>query len=352
MGRADAAFPLIRSNIQEHCRKLFSFLHSSYWIHESVVSKHIGLPRGDGMFGPVDCMTALLACIKRGKGGSAKKGTETSTNQDACNLYDQSNASGIFCQYWGIKEEFLGGALSSAPLMRHPRFFHFGDNFDLELCRQKDIASELVGDRIEKNVSAGDPSVIPLYQSRRRQGQYKSFCRGHDDCIPFKTYDVSAIAAKFLDTWDGLVMSSSRPRRRSFHPVDLEMIEDDFRHILLSCNYVGSVDVYEGQMFLRMSSRAKRIHVARERTQSTRTNGAVCNPNDVSAPATPRSCGSQLLRAQQRQPEGSVQFGFTLDYSMHFVQLQLDGRETWSFVVGFLCPYHGPCHLSDEFHCS
>ena len=79
-----------------------------------------------------------------------------------------------------------------------------------------DIVKNITGDCKVGAVDNADPSVLPSYQIRRSTRLYKAYFQDTVDGIPFKSCDVSAIAIKFLDSWDGVEMSSNTPRRRSF----------------------------------------------------------------------------------------------------------------------------------------
>ena len=52
--------------------KLLAFPTFPFWIHESVISNFIGIPRGEGEHGQSEGLTVLLACIKRGFGVSKR----------------------------------------------------------------------------------------------------------------------------------------------------------------------------------------------------------------------------------------------------------------------------------------
>ncbi len=70
-----------------------------------------------------------------------------------------------------------------------------------------------------KNIDDNDPAVLPLYQNWRRKKLYQPYFLGLKEGIPFKNYDVPAIAAKFKDSiWVNVEMTSDKIRRRSFLP--------------------------------------------------------------------------------------------------------------------------------------
>ena len=85
------AYYMIEQELTEYCQKLTSFPPSPYWIHESVVSNFIGIPTGQSTHGQADALTALLACIKDGYGGSKKKKSVTATGISAVDLRIQDN---------------------------------------------------------------------------------------------------------------------------------------------------------------------------------------------------------------------------------------------------------------------
>ncbi len=94
-----AAYPLIMDKLAEYSRKLIEFTPCDYWIHESVVANHIGLPRGDEHGS--EALTALLACMKKGYGGNERKNTKRSTGVNAVDLSDENNISRVSYQPWG-----------------------------------------------------------------------------------------------------------------------------------------------------------------------------------------------------------------------------------------------------------
>ena len=93
MPHPNAPYPLIRGNLQALFDKLLAFPISPFWIHESVISNFIGMPKGKGEYGQSEGLTVLLACIKRGFGVSKKvKELLMGAGED---IEDQSNPLGF-----------------------------------------------------------------------------------------------------------------------------------------------------------------------------------------------------------------------------------------------------------------
>ena len=108
MPNQHSAYYLIEADLEKYCQRLFSFLRSVYWIHESVVSNYIGLPKGSGTEGQSNALTSLIACIKAGFGGKQRDKAKKTTGYDATDLKEQGNLLGVSFQKWGAKEKFSG----------------------------------------------------------------------------------------------------------------------------------------------------------------------------------------------------------------------------------------------------
>ena len=81
-----AAYPLIKGNLQGYSDKLLSnFPPWRFWIHESVVTRSIGLPSGN-KHGASEALTVLISCLKKGFGGSVKQKTQVSNGHDPIDL--------------------------------------------------------------------------------------------------------------------------------------------------------------------------------------------------------------------------------------------------------------------------
>ena len=217
------------------------FPRLGHWIHETVVANYIGLPKGAGEHGQSEALTSLRACIKAGKGGSKAKGNVKATGLEyAGDLSEQYNESGVCFQTWGGKESFKRGNLSEGKLYRSPRWFHFGNEFSFELRLQLNIANELTGQCDTGTITADDPAILQMYQIKRRQKMYKYFYNCEmEECVQYRIFDISMVAAKFIDVWPDVKMSSTKPWRRSFLPQDLELLENNFRLLLISSNIIG-----------------------------------------------------------------------------------------------------------------
>ena len=161
MPHPNAPYPLIRGNLQALFDKLLAFPISPFWIHESVISNFIGMPKGKGEYGQSEGLTVLLACIKRGFGVSKRvKELLMGVGED---IEDQSNPLGFCFQYWGAKESFQKGDLSVDYRTAHPRWFHFGPDFSMEVKQQVIIVKNLTGDCTIGQLADVDPAVLPMY---------------------------------------------------------------------------------------------------------------------------------------------------------------------------------------------
>ncbi len=246
MPNQHAAYHMVEAELAVYCKKLLTFPPSVFWIHETVVSNFLGIPTGRGAEGQSDALTSLIACIKNGYGGRRRGNQHTVTSLDATDLKDQDNALGVCFQQYGKKELFQRGELDDAPVERSPRWFHFGKDFPIRVREQLLVVNQLTGQCDPRQLGqdgkfdTSDPAVLPIYTIRRRQKLFKSYFRGEGGGIPYKNFDVPAIAVKFRDMiWDNIVMSSTVCRRWSFLPKDLDFIEEDFRIMLVASNVVG-----------------------------------------------------------------------------------------------------------------
>ena len=115
------------------------------------------------------------------------------------------------------------------------------------------IAKKLTGyvcAEAEKN----NQYILPLYIAKRKKGSYSKFYKGKREYINcYQNFDVPAIAFRLLDMWDGLELSNKTPkpdniRRMCFSPANLEMIENDFRLILVCLNIIGRIYVEEREL--------------------------------------------------------------------------------------------------------
>eukprot|EP00585_Thalassiosira_rotula_P024904 CAMPEP_0196247260 /NCGR_PEP_ID=MMETSP0913-20130531/37723_1 /TAXON_ID=49265 /ORGANISM="Thalassiosira rotula, Strain GSO102" /LENGTH=219 /DNA_ID=CAMNT_0041532159 /DNA_START=276 /DNA_END=932 /DNA_ORIENTATION=- len=212
-----AGFLLIRSDLNGLCKKLLEFPACNYWVHESVVSRFIGLPTNN-QYGQSEALTALIACIKKSYGGNKRKKNQAFTGFNPIELQDENNESGVCFQHWGRKELFQRGTDSTVPLVRRPRWFKFGNGVIQEVGVQMDIVNQLVGNRVPDALNNDDPS-IPVFAAKRRQKSHLKFYQGRDlECIPYRNYDVPAVAVKYLWMWPNIKLKSTTIRRRSFSP--------------------------------------------------------------------------------------------------------------------------------------
>ena len=88
---------------------------------------------------------------------------------------------------------------------------------------------------------------IPCATARRRTILYPKFYHGiKRNSAAYLSMDVPVIAHRYLSLWAGMKMTSSnlgRTCRRSFHPEDLEVIEGDFRLILMCSNIIRKIQI-------------------------------------------------------------------------------------------------------------
>ena len=128
MGKPLDAFHLIRGRLPEYCSKLAAIPSCLFWIHETVLSDYLGLPRGsNSVQGQSEALTALLHCIKEGGGGNRRRGTWVSTGIPHADLKMSNNALGNI-SYVSVRgqESFPRGDLSTEPRIRPARWFNFG----------------------------------------------------------------------------------------------------------------------------------------------------------------------------------------------------------------------------------
>ena len=69
-----AAFYAISKELPAYAERLMAIPDCPMWVHESVVSSLIGLPKSKE-HGPSEALTSLLQCIKDSYGGNKRKGT-------------------------------------------------------------------------------------------------------------------------------------------------------------------------------------------------------------------------------------------------------------------------------------
>ncbi len=105
-----------------------------------------------------------------------------------------------------------------------------------------DVVEDLLGNSTLGGVAISDLAITPLYVRRRREKIYKSFfSNGRNDCTPYLNWDIPAVAIKWLDTWENIVVPDPNKQlwHRSFFSGDLNFIENNFRCILIASNKIG-----------------------------------------------------------------------------------------------------------------
>mmetsp|Transcript_15819 Transcript_15819/g.25651 ORF Transcript_15819/g.25651 Transcript_15819/m.25651 type:complete len:180 (-) Transcript_15819:342-881(-) len=123
-----------------------------------------------------------------------------------------------------------------------------------------DIVNELIGNR-DPGYIDNDPAILTMYQIQRRSKLFRHFFRGESEGIPYKNFDIPAITAKFIDTWENVIMTSKKHRRRSFNPEDLAFVESDFCVMLVVSNIVGKFTFGGDKLLSNLSTRASRVRV-------------------------------------------------------------------------------------------
>jgi len=103
MPHPNAPYPLVQGNLQAWFDTLLAFPTSPFWIHESVISNFIRIPKGKGEHGRSDGLTVFLACIKRGF--CISKSVKEVMLRVGEDIEDQSNPLGVCYQNCGGQGE-------------------------------------------------------------------------------------------------------------------------------------------------------------------------------------------------------------------------------------------------------
>ena len=174
------------------------------------------------------------------------------------------NEFGVFYQVFGRQEEFKTGYLVDAVNLRCPRWFKFGTSCVILLEEQLIISRELTGETLA-NGAGNDtiPRFLPKLISARRKKSHVKFYRGdlmRSQC--YLSWDVPSIALNSLDMWTAVHVVETRRETicwRSFKPHDLEMIENDFRLILMCSGILGRIEVANGSVNASRSTSPWRV---------------------------------------------------------------------------------------------
>ena len=135
--------------------------------------------------------------------------------------------------------------------------------------------NELIGNCDNGTIGDDDPAILLMYQIQRRRRHYKKFYRCETaECITYRNFDIPTIAAKFINIWQNTRMSTDKPRRRSFSPNDLELIENDFRIMLVSSNIIGKFIVDGGRLLTSQSPSANHVRVVAANLSPSSRNGS------------------------------------------------------------------------------
>ena len=89
----------------------------------------------------------------------------------------------------------------------------------------------------------------------------KDFYSGEmEECVHYRNFDIPMTAAKFIEVWSDVKISSTKPWCCSFLPQDLELIENIFRLLLIFSSNSGKF-ILDGETLLpSLSKRVNRIH--------------------------------------------------------------------------------------------
>ena len=114
-----SVLPLIKNILPQYFKKLVSIQPCVFWIHETILSNYLGLPRGSSKVqGQNEALTALITCIKDGGGGNKRKGTWVSTKIAVADLFCSENKpNSIHYVNASGKDEFPGGTLADKPIL-------------------------------------------------------------------------------------------------------------------------------------------------------------------------------------------------------------------------------------------
>ena len=181
----------------------------------------------------------------------------------------QDNEMGVVYQIFGKKEDLLGGHLCETPDMRHPPWFKFGISCVILLEEKLRIADELTGVTIIGHAGNG-PVILPRFASpfisARRNKSYAKFYRGDiTQSACYQNWDVPMIAKDLLDMWMGVDLIETHRGmicRRSFSTENLELIENDFRLILMCSNIIGKLEIVDNSVHASRSTSLWRVRTA------------------------------------------------------------------------------------------
>lgn len=299
--RPSAAYPLIARDLASYCHKLMHFPDSEYWIHESVITRYLGLPKNNE-YGPSESLTALIYCIKNGYGGTARN--KISTGCDARDLADENNGGRVYYQIFGEKEEFERGTLSVSKRAQHPRWFHFGKGDGrLELKLQIEVCNHLIGKSMPSIICSNDVT-IPAFAMKRRQKQFRDFYKKKKHmCNQYLNHDIPAIIYTFAcDAWPHIKVPNKSDRlcRRFFEPSQLDTMEDEFRTIMAVCNALGTgtkLDVVMDRLVPSSSTRENRtgiVAIADATPQNMRIGSQPRSVTNLTTIVTPSSRRSSI----------------------------------------------------------
>ena len=237
------------------------------------MAEHLQLPHRPE-HGRGEVLSAILSSIKKGFGGSKKDkntglNTKVLTGLDTVADLAEENGIGVEYEKFGKKAEFRGGHLSEKPVMRFTRWFKFGTSCVILLQEQLRIVDELTGVSIvgrAENVPVLLPRFASPVISERRQKSYAKFYRGDlTQSACYRNWDVPTIAIDSLDMWMGVDVINTWGRtisRRSLSTENLELIENDFRLILMCSNIIGRIEIVDNSVHASRSTTPWRVRTA------------------------------------------------------------------------------------------
>jgi hypothetical protein len=257
-----AAYHLIKGNLPAYCAKILNVPPCRYWIHESLVAKYLNLPR-DNQFGQSEALTALIDCMSKGYGGSKRLGTKEPTQ---CSIIDFSDNNSPLCiQKYARKDNFDRGVDALSQRKTQPRWFRFGNvENHLQLATQLDLLNHLIGNSEPSVLCDQDPLIGALAVKRRRREFMSFYKQDTPNCKEYLCYDIPAIANDFAHLiWPDVRMNGgvSKLCRRSFGATDLDMLEGEFRMIMVVSNAIegGKLDVVGLQLRPGSNTRSNRV---------------------------------------------------------------------------------------------
>jgi hypothetical protein len=182
MSRASNPYPTIKAEIPVMAKLLLDLPPSHVWIHEKVLHKYLGAPRGSS-FGPYHSLTCVLGGIEKGYVGNKRK-VHVQTGFRAFPDFSRENSEhSVSYQEFGKPESFVGGKLALSQPLQKPRWFKSGVTL-CDISTQLEIVDALIGREPELAENAID----------RREKNYVNFFKEVDNDGGYQKIDVPMIA--------------------------------------------------------------------------------------------------------------------------------------------------------------